>query len=137
MKICDRNILFECNKLLKRLRDLDITYIIFFLLIILKFHIIEKPDAPNFVNDRLTGHSSATVSWKQPYNGNSNISAYDVRIVDRFLNLFDQVLLNSTSLNVSGLVYNRYYIVNVRATNAQGTGNWSRGNIISTGSCKS
>ena len=72
--------------------------------------------------------NSLTVSWSAPDNaGKPALTGYDVRYSDAAFTSWTTVRqdASSTSVIITGFRPNRYYDVQVRALNADGSGPWS------------
>ena len=94
-----------------------------------------KPDAPSVSAASVT---SLTVSWSAPANEGPAISDYDVhyRAGDSTTTSGDWTTLahdgTAASATIAGLSEDTSYQVQVRATNAEGTGDWSEAGVGTT-----
>ena len=82
-----------------------------------------RPDAPTVTASTL---NSLSVRWSAPTNTGSAISDYDVQYREAGGNFTDWPHTGtSTTTAITGLTENTRYEVQVRATNDEGTGDWS------------
>ena len=86
-----------------------------------------KPDAPTVASASIGGRTSFTVSWTVPANTGPAIEDYDVAY--RVLGTSAWIDANydgvETATSLTGLAMDTMYEVRVRASNAEGTGQWS------------
>ena len=83
----------------------------------------DTPDSP----DVKAGENSLNVSWEAPGDGGSAITDYDVQYSSDNGTTWTNHAHSgtSTSTTISGLTNGTYYEVQVRATNANGSSEWS------------
>ena len=87
----------------------------------------EAPGAPDTPTVSAASLSSVTVTWAAPENAGPAITDYDLqyRIGDSGNFTAGPQDVAGTSATITGLVEDTEYEVQVRATNAEGTGGWS------------
>ena len=87
----------------------------------------EAPGAPDTPTVATASLSSVTVTWAAPENAGPAITDYDLqyRIGDSGNFTAGPQDVAGTSATITGLVEDTEYEVQVRATNAEGTGGWS------------
>ena len=87
----------------------------------------EAPGAPATPTVATASVSSVTVAWAAPSNAGPAITSYDLqyRIGDSGDFTAGPQDVAGTSAPIAGLAENTEYEVQVRATNAEGTGDWS------------
>ena len=95
-----------------------------------------KPDAPT-VTATSDSDSSLDVSWVAPENPGPPITDYDYRYVEetagiRSWNPVDDTTITGRTVTISELTPDTPYLVQVRATNADGTTEWSESGRGST-----
>ena len=79
--------------------------------------------------------TSVQVSWDAPDNTGPPITDYDYRYMSATDTSWTEVTntsITGTTVTISGLTANTFYDVEVRATNAEGTSDWSNPGIGST-----
>ena len=82
-----------------------------------------RPDAPVVTVSTL---NSLSLSWSAPTNAGSPVSDYDVQYTEAGGNFTDWPHTGTgTAATITGLTANTRYDVQVRATNDEGTGDWS------------
>ena len=96
--------------------------------------VAEAPDTP--LAPTVTGVSSTSVqvSWDAPENTGPPITDYDYRYRDSsgaWMEVTDTTI-RDTTVTIGGLAPNTFYDVEVRATNAEGTSEWSNSGNGST-----
>ena len=89
----------------------------------------EKPDAPTV---RAAGTSALTVTWSVPSNTGPPISHYYVQFREFNERTVAYQRAVGTDATITGLLPGRSYEVQVRATNADGTGAWSESGVGQT-----
>ena len=93
----------------------------------------EPPLAPSIPAMTLNSQTSVTMAWSAPSNaGRPAITDYDYRYKKNAENTWTEVTntaITVTSVQITGLDATTYYDVQVRATNAEGTGDWSASGI--------
>ena len=93
----------------------------------------EPPLAPSIPAMTLNSQTSLTMAWTAPSNaGRPAITDYDYRYKKNAENTWTEVTntaITVTSVEITGLDATTYYDVQVRAINAEGTGNWSASGI--------
>ena len=96
--------------------------------------IAEPPDTP--LAPTVTGMSSTSVqvSWDAPENTGPPITDYDYRYRDSSGSWTEvtDTTIRDTTVTIGGLAPNTFYDVEVRATNAEGTSEWSNSGNGST-----
>ena len=86
----------------------------------------EAPGAPSTPTVATASLSSVTVTWAAPENAGPPITDYDYRYrVKLPPGSWTEVTITTLSATITGLVEDTEYEVQVRATNAEGTGGWS------------
>ena len=89
----------------------------------------EAPDAPGAPNVSAASVTSLTVTWPAPDNDGPAITDYDYRYrMTSPAGTWVEVTtttITALSATITGLAENTFYDVQVRATNAEGTGSWS------------
>ena len=83
-----------------------------------------RPDAPSVTG----GVGSLSVSWDAPANTGPEISGYEVQFRIKDIGEFADAGYSGTTTTavITGLQRGKYYQVQVRARNAEGTGEWSQ-----------
>ena len=93
-----------------------------------------KPDAPTVGPASTDGHNTLSVSWNAPYNTGPAITSYTVeyRKHDSTRWTADNLTITGTTATITGLLPDTRYAATVRATNDEGTGEWSNEGYGST-----
>ena len=96
----------------------------------------EPPSAPVAPTLSSLSSTSLSVSWSEPDNAGPAISDYDVQYRKGTRGSFSDWSHSDTSRSatITGLDSNTQYQVRVRASNADGAGNWSKTAAATTGS---
>ncbi len=97
-----------------------------------------KPEAPLLSGEEADGHDTVYVTWrKPPYNGGPRVTDYDLQY--RVFTTGDNGWTDHpftgdrpTQTPIAGLLSNTKYEVQVRASNAEGIGEWSDSGEIPT-----
>ena len=86
-----------------------------------------KPKAPTVVPSSINGRTTLAISWPAPQNTGPTIGDYDVVYRVSGTRLWTNVSYNGeeTATVLMGLAMSTTYEVRVRASNAEGTGQWS------------
>ena len=93
-----------------------------------------KPDAPTVGPASTDGHNTLSVSWNAPYNTGPAITSYTVeyRKHDSMRWTADNLTITGATATITGLLPDTRYAATVRATNDEGTGEWSNEGYGST-----
>ena len=93
-----------------------------------------KPDAPTVGPASTNGHNTLSVSWNAPYNTGPAITSYTVeyRKHDSTQWTSDNLTIAGTTATITGLPPDTRYAATLRATNDEGTGEWSNEGYGST-----
>ena len=97
--------------------------------------VAEPPFAPSSPTVTTASSSSLQVTWDAPENTGPSITDYDYRYKALSDSLWTEVTnttITGTTLPIEGLAASTFYDVEVRATNAEGTSEWSNPGIGST-----
>ena len=95
----------------------------------------EPPSAPSSPTVTEASSSSLQVTWDAPENTGPSITDYDYRYKALSDSLWTEVTnttIRVTTVTISRLTASTFYDVEVRATNAEGTSEWSNPGIGST-----
>ena len=97
--------------------------------------VIEPPSAPLSPTVTAVSSTSLQVSWDAPDNTGPPITDYDYRYqgpTDSSWTEVANTTIAATTVTIEGLVPSTFYDVQVRATNAEGSSDWSPAGIGST-----
>lgn len=92
-----------------------------------------EPDPPSGLKKTFSNATIIEMTWNIPYNGNSNITHYELEVYDDVTSNMWQINATSPPAGISDLVLNRDYGIRVRAKNEHvGYGRFSTQKTIST-----
>ena len=90
--------------------------------------VAEPPSAPSSPTVSAASSTSLQVTWDEPSNTGPPITDYDYRykaLADSSWTEVTNTTITGTTVTISGLTASTFYDVEVRATNAEGTSDWS------------
>ncbi len=89
--------------------------------------IAEPPDTPSAPRVTAVSSTSVQVTWEEPGNTGPPITDYDYRHRTGSASWTEvtNTTISGRTVTITGLTPNTFYDVEVRATNAEGTSNWS------------